>query len=63
MVTQLIRNISDLANFGFNEVDSSTITTSGLVSSNALTASHDIKINDYAKVLLQVLLQLKGRSN
>ena len=41
-------NISDLANFGFNEVDSSTITTSGLVSSNALTASHDIKINDYA---------------
>ena len=41
-------NISDLANFGFNEVDSSTITTSGLVSSNAITASHDIKINDYS---------------
>ena len=40
-------NISDLANFGFNEVDSSTVTTSGLVSANALTASHDIQINDF----------------
>ena len=39
-------NISDLSNFGFNEVDSSTVITSGLVSSNALTGSHDIKIND-----------------
>ena len=39
-------NISDLSNFGFNEVDSSTVVTSGLVSSNALTGSHDIKIND-----------------
>ena len=40
-------NISDLVNFGFNEVDSSTVTTSGLVSANALTASHDIQINDF----------------
>ena len=32
-------NIDDLARFGFNEVDSST---------NALTSSHDIKINDVA---------------
>ncbi len=40
-------NISDLANFGFNEVDSSTVSTSGLVSTNALTASHDIQINDF----------------
>ena len=39
-------NISDLANFGFNEIDSSTVITSGLVSTNALTSSHDIKIND-----------------
>ena len=39
-------NISDLANFGFNEVDSTTVVTSGLVSSNAITGSHDIKIND-----------------
>ena len=39
-------NISDLANFGFNEIDSSTIITSALVSSNALTNSHSIKIND-----------------
>ena len=39
-------NISDLANFGFNEVDSSTIITSALVSSNALTNSHNIKINE-----------------
>ena len=39
-------NISDLANFGFNEIDSNTVVTSGLVSTNALTASHDIKIND-----------------
>ncbi len=41
-------NISDLSNFGFNEIDSSTIITSGLVTSNAITASHDIKINDVA---------------
>ncbi len=40
-------NISDLANFGFNEVDTSTVSTSGLVSTNALTASHDIQINDF----------------
>ncbi len=40
-------NISDVANFGFNEVDSTTVVTSGLVSSNALTTDHDIKINDY----------------
>ena len=39
-------NISDLANFGFNEIDSSTVITSGLVSTNAITGSHDIKIND-----------------
>ena len=38
-------NISDLANFGFNEIDSSTVITS-LVSTSALTSSHDIKIND-----------------
>ncbi len=41
-------NIDDLARFGFNEVDSSTIIRSDLVSTNALTASHDIKINDVA---------------
>ena len=39
-------NIDDLARFGFNEVDSSTTIRSDLVSNNALTASHDIKIND-----------------
>ena len=39
-------NIDDLARFGFNEVDSSTVIRSDLVSSNALTSSHDIKIND-----------------
>jgi flagellin len=39
-------NIDDLARFGFNEVDSSTIIRSDLVSSNTLTTSHDIKIND-----------------
>ena len=39
-------NIDDLARFGFNEVDSSTVIRSDLVSTNALTASHDIKIND-----------------
>ncbi|MDC0228043.1 flagellin [Alphaproteobacteria bacterium] len=39
-------NIDDLARFGFNEVDSSTAIRSDLVSTNALTASHDIKIND-----------------
>ena len=39
-------NIDDLARFGFNEVDSSTIIRSDLVSSNTLTNSHDIKIND-----------------
>ncbi len=39
-------NIDDLARFGFNEVDSSTVIRSDLVSNNALTASHDIKIND-----------------
>ena len=41
-------NIDDLARFGFNEVDSSTVIRSDLVSTNALTASHDIKINDIA---------------
>ena len=41
-------NIDDLARFGFNEVDSSTQISSDLVSTNALTASHDIKINDTA---------------
>lgn len=39
-------NIDDLARFGFNEVDTSTVIRSDLVSTNALTASHDIKIND-----------------
>ncbi|MFL2818539.1 MAG: flagellin [Candidatus Puniceispirillales bacterium] len=39
-------NIDDLARFGFNEVDSSTVIRSDLVSTNALTASHNIKIND-----------------
>ena len=39
-------NIDDLARFGFNEVDSSTQISSDIVSTNALTASHDIKIND-----------------
>ena len=39
-------NIDDLARFGFNEVDSSTVIRSDLVSTNALTASHDININD-----------------
>ena len=39
-------NIDDLARFGFNEVDSSTVIRSDLVSTNALTSSHDIKIND-----------------
>ncbi len=41
-------NIDDLARFGFNEVDSSTQISSDIVSTNALTASHDIKINDTA---------------
>ena len=41
-------NIDDLAKFGFNEVDSSTQISSDLVSTNALTSSHDIKINDTA---------------
>ena len=41
-------NIDDLARFGFNEVDTSTVIRSDLVSTNALTASHDIKINDIA---------------
>ena len=41
-------NIDDLARLGFNEVDSSTQISSDLVSANALTASHDIKINDTA---------------
>ena len=41
-------NIDDLARFGFNEVDSSTVIRSDLVSTNALTGSHDIKINDVA---------------
>ncbi len=41
-------NIDDLARFGFNEVDSSTVIRSDLVSTNALTVSHDIKINDVA---------------
>ena len=39
-------NINDLARFGFNEVDSSTVIRSGLVSTNTLTTSHDIQIND-----------------
>ena len=39
-------NIDDLARFGFNEVDSSTVIRSNLVSTNALTSSHDININD-----------------
>ena len=41
-------NIDDLARFGFNEVDSSTVIRSDLVSSNSLTSSHEIKINDVA---------------
>ena len=41
-------NIDDLARFGFNEVDSSTIIRSDLVTANALTSSHDININDIA---------------
>ena len=41
-------NIDDLARLGFNEVDSTTQISSDLVSANALTASHDIKINDIA---------------
>jgi len=41
-------NIDDLARFGFNEVDSSTQISSDLVTSNTLTTSHDIKINDTA---------------
>ena len=41
-------NIDDLARFGFNEVDSSTVIRSDLVTANALTSSHDIKINDIA---------------
>ena len=41
-------NIDDLARFGFNEVDSNTQISSDLVSTNALTTSHDIKINDTA---------------
>ena len=39
-------NIDDLARFGFNEVDSSTVIRSDLVSSNALSSSHNTKIND-----------------
>ncbi len=41
-------NIDDLQRFGFNEIDSSTQISSDLVSTNALTALHDIKINDVA---------------
>ncbi len=41
-------NIDDLARFGFNEVDSNTQISSDLVTSNALTTSHDIRINDTA---------------
>ncbi len=41
-------NIDDLQRLGFNEIDSSTQISSDLVSTNALTASHDIKINDVA---------------
>ena len=41
-------NIDDLQRFGFNEIDSSTQISSDLVSTNALTSSHDIKINDVA---------------
>ena len=39
-------NIDDLARFGFNEVDSSTVIRSDLVTTNSLTTSHDIQIND-----------------
>tara|TARA_B110000037_G_scaffold214403_1_gene270242 strand:- start:821 stop:2815 length:1995 start_codon:yes stop_codon:yes gene_type:complete len=39
-------NVDDLARFGFNEIDTSTVIRSDLVSTNALTNSHDIKIND-----------------
>ena len=39
-------NIDDLARFGFNEIDSSTVVRSALVSTNAITSSHDIKVND-----------------
>ena len=39
-------NIDDLARFGFNEVDTTTQIRSDLVTTNALTTSHDIKIND-----------------
>ena len=48
MDMHLIGKYDDLARFGFNEVDSSTVIRSDLVSTNALTASHDIKINDTA---------------
>ena len=41
-------NIDDLARFGFNEIDNSTQISSDLVSTNTLTSSHDIKINDTA---------------
>ena len=39
-------NMDDLARFGFNEVDSSTVIRSNFVSTNTLISSHDIKIND-----------------
>ena len=39
-------NIDDVNRLGFNEVDSSTVISSDLVSANALTTSHNIKIND-----------------
>lgn len=41
-------NLDDVNRLGFNEVDSSTVIVSDLVSTNALTTSHDIKINDIA---------------
>lgn len=41
-------NLDDVNRLGFNEVDSSTVIVSDLVSTNALTTSHDIKINDVA---------------
>ena len=39
-------NIDDLVRLGFNEVDSSTVIRSDLVTTNALTSSHSIAIND-----------------
>ena len=47
-------NIDDVARLGFNEVDSSTIIRSDLVSTNTLTSSHDIKINDFGPIVEKV---------